>query len=481
MVKVCTVHKPCPSVPAPAVFDFPGKYPAKQHCQNVAARLPVKDGIIFLQGQQTILFEDSDYGYKFRQRRYFLYLTGVWDMADCAMTYMIEKDILTLYIPPADPSRILWSGPQPSPQDCLKKYDVDIVLPTTALSASINVLHNRNPSTSFYTIPPSTDVFPTSATINSTLLKPAINDCRVYKDAYEIALLRHANHITALAHNTILQTLRTNTARNEADLEALFIATSISNFAKSQAYSPIVASGTNAATLHYENNTSIIRPGTLLLLDAAAEWQGYAADVTRTFPISGRFSPQAKQIYDLVDEMQRECIKASVPGVDWAQTHFLAHKVAIKGLLKLGILTGGTEEEIFKVGTSKAFFPHGLGHFIGLEVHDVEGTPDVNWSMEELDGAALLPVRSEGVERRGGAVHTAIRRVLEPGMVITVEPGIYFSRHVIETYRVDPNHAKFINWNVLEQYWDVGGVRIEDNIVITETGNELITTAPRGY
>ena len=208
-------------------------------------------------------------------------------------------------------------------------------------------------------------------------------------------------------------------------------------------------------------------------LDAGAEVGLYAADVTRTFPLSGSWpSQEGKAIYDIVKEMQESCIANLKPGIKMITLHVLAHTIAIKGLVKLGILHNGTDAEIFAAGTSKGFFPHGLGHHLGLEVHDVNGKPVMKYGAPDclvLDSTnAFVPFNLDQPD-------------LEPGMVVTVEPGIYFNRYELNrAYLNDPIHSKFIDKNVLERYWDVGGVRIEDDILITDKGYEVLTTAPKG-
>ncbi|KAI5783598.1 putative Xaa-Pro aminopeptidase [Geopyxis carbonaria] len=459
------------------------KYPAKQHARNVAKRLPAGDGYIYLEGQRSATFEDSDMPPKFRQRRYFQYLSGVTDIADCALVYSLHTDKLGLFIPPLDPAAVLWSGLPRSREECAALYDVDAVHTTADLAAHLRTLHRTRPAAPFYTIHdqrPPRDVG--GIIIENTLLQPAINDCRVYKDAYELALLRRANEISAAAHIATMRAART--ARNEAELEAVFVAACVARQAKTQAYDPIMCSGRNAATLHYTKNDEPLAGRQLLLCDASAEWQGYAADVTRTYPLSGQWSTEAAAVYRIVEEMQRATIAITVKGVDWRETHLLAHRIATRGLLELGILKGGTEEEIFAAGTSKAFYPHGLGHFVGLDVHDVEGTPDLP-SVDMGAYATLAPLAAfnawlgRGRGRRAVS-HTLVNRVLDTDMVITVEPGIYFCRFLIEPYLTDPVHGKFIDERVLERYWDVGGVRIEDDVLVLEEGNENITTAPAG-
>jgi len=192
-----------------------------------------------------------------------------------------------------------------------------------------------------------------------------------------------------------------------------------------------------------------------LLLDAGTEWNCYASDITRTFPISGKFSKESRQIYDIVLKMQLETTAALKEGVILDEIHLLAHKIAIDGLHSIGILKGD-KDEILKNRTSVAFFPHGLGHYLGMDTHDVGG----NANYADTDSMFR---------------YLRVRGALPAGSIITVEPGIYFCSFIIEPYLKDPVHSKFIDSAVLEKYWDVGGVRIEDNILITKDGSENLT------
>ena len=339
----------------------PSKYPAKTHARRVAKLLPSDSGLIYLVGATSELFEDSDMGPKLRQRRYFLYLSGVVDIPDCELLYSISDDHLTLYIPPLDSEKVLWSGMPLSPQQCRRKYDVDTVYTTSSVSDHIAAYHKQNRTAPIYFIHQQTSSIPLNipkSLLDGTALQPAVDDCRVYKDPYEVSLIRRANEISAAGHKLLMAAVKR--ARNEAELEAVFTAACIRRQAKVQAYDPIIGAGRNAAFLHYMKNNEPTKGRQLLLADCGAEWEGYASDVTRTYPISGCWTAEAAAIYNIVEEMQRECIKRSVKGVDWRDTQLLAHRVALKGLLRLGIMKGD-EEEIFAAGTTKAFFPHGIG------------------------------------------------------------------------------------------------------------------------
>lgn len=188
---------------------------------------------------------------------------------------------------------------------------------------------------------------------------PAMDASRVIKSSYEIKMIRKACAITAKAHINVLKHVKA--FKNESEIEAIFTATCIAHQAKQQAYGIIAGSGPNASTLHYSANNESLEGRQLVCLDAGCEWKCYASDVTRTFPISGEYSPEAKEIYDLVAEMQEKCIEMVRPDADYRDINSRAHAIATVGLLKLGLLHNGSFEEIYKAGASKAFLPHGLG------------------------------------------------------------------------------------------------------------------------
>ena len=380
-----------------------------------------------------------------RQRRYFFYLSGC-QLPDCALTYSISTSTLTLFIPPLDPDSVIWSGLPPSLEDALAAYDVDAVHHTTALPE-----HFSSPavpqSAIVYAIPdqvtPATP-FPPHTTLNLSLIKGAIEHCRVVKDAYEVALIRRANFVSATAHAAAVRAAARG-ANSERELQAAFLERCVALGSPEQAYAGIFAGGTNAATLHYVRNDAPLAGALNVLLDAAAEERCYAADITRTFPISGTFSEESRAVYEIVLEMQMECIAALRGGVVWDEVHVLAHRILIRGLLGLGLLKGGTEEEILEARTSVAFLPHGLGHYLGMDTHDTGG----NANYQDKDPMFR---------------YLRVRGKVPAGAVITVEPGCYFCRFIIEPYLKDEKQSKYINKEVLDRYWPVGGVRIEGKL-----------------
>lgn len=448
-----------------------GKYPARAHAKRVATALrdlgQGDSGIIYLEGQKTLMKEDSDEALHFRQRRNFFYLSGCL-LPDSYLTYNIEQDELTLFIPPIDPDSVIWMGLPLSPEQAKQMYDVDVVLPTTEVNASL--AHYGSTSQALVKrvfaiesqVSPETTFLPFQET-NFEFLRKAIELCRKEKDEYEIALLQHANDVSTKGHVAVMKAARS--AKNERELEAVWTSTTMANGCKENSYNPIMASGTGAATLHYgDNDKELVDAETgerklNLLMDAGCESRLYCADITRTFPLSGKFTTESRAIYDIVLDMMTQCLGMIKTGMKWDDIHAHAHKVAIAGLVKLGILKGG-EDEIFDKGVSVAFFPHGLGHYLGMDTHDVGG---------EADRGDKNPMFR----------YLRLRGTLVDRGVVTVEPGVYFCRFILEPYLKNPETSKYFDTNVLEKYWSVGGVRIEDNVVVTESGHINLTTTPK--
>lgn len=293
------------------------------------------------------------------------------------MAYDIQRDTLSLFIPRIDQRRVIYNGPGLSLAEALVKYDVDEVYYADELLDFIEDWSHENGNRgSIFALHESQiprlplKLQEKSIVVDVTSLQPAMNIARMIKDDHEINLIRKANDISSRAHKEVLANIRK--FKNEAQVEGLFLDVCVSRHAKHQAYDPIAASGPNAGTLHYDANNEDFEDRQLICLDAGCEYQLYASDVTRTFPLSGSWpSKEARNIYRLVERMQESCIARIAPGVRYLDLHILAHQIAIDGLLQLGILHNGTKEEIYRAGTSKAFFLHGLGHHIGLDVHDV--------------------------------------------------------------------------------------------------------------
>lgn len=328
------------------------------------------------------------------------------------MVYDAVADQLTLFVPPIDEESVIWSGLPLSPEEASKLYDVDRVLFTTDINSTLaSIASTHNGKTAAFSIAEQVSEgtsFKGFAETNVSALKTAIEDTRVIKDAYEVALLRKANEISTKAHVAAIEAAKT--ATNERQIEAAIIGACIANGCREQSYHPIVAGGEGGATLHYvRNDVDLIDPDTKqrknnVLIDAGGEYQTYCADITRVIPLNGKFATETRQIYEIVLQMQMECIAMLKEGVCWDDVHALAHRIAIRGLLELGILRG-SEEELFEKRISVAFFPHGLGHYLGMDTHDTGGNPNY----EDKDTMFR---------------YLRVRANLPAGSVITVEPGV---------------------------------------------------------
>lgn len=432
------------------------KYPnAKLHALSVTALLQETEGVIYLAGDVLHERHDTDVGLLFRQESNFFYLTGV-NEPSFHYLFDIKSQKSVLIAPPINPALVVWMGLPPTLEELAATYDVDEVV---YLAEAAKTLKDFSPSL-IYTLPgvslPS-EWASTTKTEDTRLIK-AIHEARTIKDTFEISQMKKANEISGQAHQELMKAVKTG--MNERELDALFRYTCHRLGGTFQAYNPIVAVGKNAATLHYGRNDQPIKSEEqLLLVDAACEYELYAADITRTYPVGGKFTPEAADIYGLVLKIQKTIIDEIKPSAHWEDLHRRALQILVQGLLELGIFKG-SEEDIIAAKTATAFLPHGLGHFIGLDVHDVNGLPD--GKSQEVDLKYLR-----------------LRRALEENMIVTVEPGLYFCDFIIEPYLESETHSKFINKEVLDKYRPVGGVRIEDCILVTKDGSQNLTNVPK--
>jgi len=254
-----------------------------------------------------------------------------------------------------------------------------------------------------------------------------LHDLRLYKSRSEIAVMRRAARISAAAHRELMQ--RCRPGMKEYELEGCFIDACYRRGARHQAYSPIVGGGNNATVLHYIQNDQPLADGDLVLVDAGCELDWYASDITRTFPVNGRFSAPQRQLYQLVLDAQLAAIDQVKPGNAYDAPHKAAVRTLTRGLVKLGLLEG-QPAKLIKEEKYKAFFMHNTGHWLGLDVHDVgDYKIDGHW------------------------------RELEPGMVLTIEPGLYI-----------PKGTRGV-----PRKWQGIGIRIEDDVLVTKTGHDVLS------
>ncbi|KAK9367602.1 peptidase M24, structural domain-containing protein [Lipomyces kononenkoae] len=453
------------------------KYPAKAHALRVKQQLyalapsyfsnPREAPVLLLASPRTVYWPFCDQTQPFRQNRNFYYLSGC-DLPDSYLTYDTSSQTIVLYLPPVDADDVMWSGQPLSLTEAKAQFDVDDVRYSDKIGDDMASIFGGR---TILTVEPLTG--PEHAKVLGQLpnikiaaadqhLLESLEEARMIKDEYELDLMRNASSISNNAHLKVMSSMNLHT--NETHIHAEFVYHSLRAGSKNQSYDPICCSGHSCSTLHYVKNDEDLAGRQLILIDAGSEWQNYASDVTRTFPINGEWTTQARAIYELVLDMQTTCEKLVAPGASWEELHLLAHKILVKGFLKLGIFKGGSEEDILQSRVSCAFFPHGLGHMLGMDTHDTGGKANY----QDPD-----PMYR----------YLRIRRNLESGMVVTVEPGIYFSPFLINPYIQGDEcfglGGKFIDRDVLEEYWDVGGVRIEDDVLVTETGHENFTQVPK--
>ena len=260
-------------------------------------------------------------------------------------------------------------------------------------------------------------------------VRKPLDEMRLYKSAFEVELMHLSANIAAAAHQRAMQF--TKPGMMEYEVEAEFLHEFYRRGSQSPAYTSIVAGGANACTLHYNANNTQLRDGDLLLIDAGCELDGYASDITRTFPVNGKFSPAQKDLYELVLAAQAAAIEKVAPGQHWNAPHEAALAVLAQGFVDFG-LCAGTVDAVIESGSYRQFYMHRTGHWLGLDVHDAGEYKDAAGQWREL----------------------------EPGMALTVEPGCY----------VRPAD------NVPEAFWNIG-IRIEDDAIVTPTGCEIITKA----
>jgi Xaa-Pro aminopeptidase len=288
-------------------------------------------------------------------------------------------------------------------------------------------------------------------------LRAALDRIRRIKDDVELARMRVAAHATRAGFVAAVNVVAPGISERalQIEIEAEFFRSG----ADAVAYDSIVASGPNAAVLHHLPTPRTLAAGELVLIDAGAEYRCYDCDVTRTYPVSGTFSPQQTDVYALVANVQREAIARCRAGAEYRDIHLSAAVDVAQGLIDLGLLRGSATD-LVEQGAAALFFPHGIGHMVGLGVRDAGG---------------YLPGRS-----RSQAPALRFLRIdlpLEAGHVVTVEPGIYFPAHVLDDPDVRRQHRNSVRWDRVDQLRGFGGVRIEDSVLIREHGNEVLTRA----
>ncbi|WP_289083554.1 Xaa-Pro aminopeptidase [uncultured Spongiibacter sp.] len=411
--------------------------------KNLMALL--EPGSIAIVPSASLRTRSRDSDYPFRQDSDFFYLSG-FDEPEAVLVLLPGRPQgeYILFCRERDPAMELWDGYRAGPEGACAEYGADDAFPIADIDDILPGLIEGRQRV-YYAMGRHAEfdqqvmnwVNVIRSKVRSGAQPPGefldldhlLHDMRLYKSAAELRIMRRAGEISAKAHCRAMRYCRPGVYEYqlEAEIQHEFAMAG----ARFPAYSSIVGSGKNGCILHYVENNSVIRDGELVLIDAGCEFEGYAADITRTFPANGRFNDEQRALYEVVLEAQLAAIEATQPGNHWNQPHEATVKVITEGLLRLGLLKGDLSE-LIETEAYKPFYMHRAGHWLGMDVHDV------------------------GDYKVGGEW-----RVLEEGMVLTIEPGIY----------VAPDN------DAVEPRWRGIGIRIEDDVVVSKSGCEVLTAS----
>jgi Xaa-Pro aminopeptidase len=408
----------------------------------------IDDSIAIFSANKEVT-RSNDTEYPFCQNKNFYYLTGFNEPEAVLVLIKSKKPQTILFCLPKDPLAEVWHGKRIGEVCAQQDYGFDQCFILEKLDTLIPEYFNESKALYFCRGQDKTFDEHVYQWLDSTKSKARqgikapsqIFDCqqiieelRLIKSPEELAVMRTVNEISGNAHQRAME--KTAVGQFEYQIEAEILHEFARNGARFPAYNSIVAGGDNANILHYTNNDQILNNGELLLIDAGGELAGYAADITRTFPINGVFSKPQKDLYELVLNAQEQCIQAIEPGQTLGRLNDLCCEVLTKGLIDYGILIGDYQT-LLSDKACKKYFIHGLGHWLGLDVHDV------------------------------GDYHMADKKQTRPfktGMVMTIEPGLYIP----------------LNDESVDEKWRGIGIRIEDNIAVTDQGHENLTkNAPK--
>lgn len=429
-----------------------------------------KNAYVLLQGGKSTTRYCSDHEPLFRQESYFHWAFGV-EEPDFYGAIHVDSGKTTIFPPKLDPSYAVWMGKLKTETEYRDQFEVeDILFADQILEFFRNVkpsmiltLHGLNTDSQKYSEPASFEGM-NEFYENREILHPEISECRVFKSDLELDVLHYTNKVSSEGHKEVMRQIRPG--MYEYQLESIFRHFSYYfGGSRYQSYSCICGSGENAAILHYGHagnpNCKVINDGDICLFDMGAEYGGYASDITCSFPVNGKFTDKQKIIYNAVLKANRAVFNAIRPGVNWVDMHKLAERVQLEELKAAGLLQGDVDR-MMEVYLGAVFMPHGLGHFMGIDTHDVGG---YNYSAQRSNEPGLRSLRTN--------------RTLQARMVLTIEPGIYFNDVLLEEAMADPQRSCFFVPAVIDQYRDLGGVRIEDDIIVKESGAELLTDVPR--
>lgn len=431
-------------------------------------RSKIDSGIIMILGNGDAPMNYPANPYQFRQDSSFLYffgldyqnLAGVLDV-DAGKDYIFGNDV--------DMDDIIWMGPQDSLSDRAKKAGVVNTSEFSELAKFVNEAISKGRKVHF--LPPyraeNIILLGSLLGIRNTNVKQyvsvdlikAIVSLRSIKDKYEIAEIEKAAAIGYEMHTTAMKMTRPGIYEREIAGRMEGIALS----GGGKVSFPVILS-IHGETLHNHYHGNKLTEGRMLLSDAGAETEmRYCSDFTRTFPVTGKFSQKQREIYEIVLAANNAATVATKPGVKYQDVHLLAARVIASGLKDLGLMKGDVDEAV-KAGAHAMFLPHGLGHMMGLDVHDMEDLGENYVGYDE---------QTKRIDQFGTA-YLRLGKKLEPGYVITNEPGIYFIPALMDKWKNEKINSAFINFDKVNEYRDFGGIRLEDDILVTEDGCRLL-------
>jgi len=433
-------------------------------------RAMLGEGIILFPGNEESSMNYRANTYHFRQDSSFLYFFGI-DKPGFYGLCDVDNDKDILYGNDFDIDDIIWMGEQPAVSDLAVGVGVES---SASLSELADILKQAVKSgRKVHLLPPyrgdhmvvlaellGVDYEGVKNLVSQELIA-AVVKLRSIKDQYEIGEIEKAVDVAWIMHTTAMKMAYPGNYERE-------LAGAIEGIALSHGGPvsfPVILS-MDGQTLHNHYHGNELQEGRMVVCDAGAQTaMCYASDITRTFPVGGKFSARQRDIYNIVLKANTETIKASIPGRTYREVHLMAARIIAGGLKELGLMKGDLDEAV-AAGAHALFFPHGLGHMLGLDVHDMEGLG------ENYVGYSESLKRSE----QFGTAYLRLGRELEPGFVVTNEPGCYFIPALIDQWKAEQKHADFINYDQVEKFREFGGVRIEDDVLITGSGSQVLGT-----
>ena len=431
-------------------------------------RRQTANGLILFLGNAEASFNYPANTYHFRQDSDFLYFFGL-DHPDLAAVIDVDSGSEIIFGNDLDMDDIIWMGPQPSMKDRSAKVGITNTLPLGKLSEVVGEALEKNRKIHY--LPPyrGDNLIKISELLGispaqvkegiSEDLIQAVVKLRIIKVEFEIKEIEFALDIAYEMHTTAMKMARPGIIEREIAGTIEGIANSMGNGVSF----PIILS-IDGQTLHNHYHGNTLEKGRMMVTDAGAEsLLHYASDITRTVPVGGKFNDRQKEIYELVLKASTDTIKEVKPGGSNRSNHLLAAEVIASGLKDLGLMKGDVKEAVRK-GAHALFFPHGLGHHMGLDVHDMEGLG------ENYVGYDHKIKRSD----QFGLAFLRFGKEYEPGHVFTIEPGIYFIPALIDLWRSENKFMDYINYDAVESFKDFGGIRIEDDILVTHEGYKVL-------